>query len=80
MKNNKGLVKPSTSGNPNPNATLEKIDQVLVNLLWTFNITETYVDKDDAWAGILAVGAFTIFSKKISFKGYSPAQLVIGLI
>ena len=36
------------------NATLERIRQVLGNLVRTFNIQQTYVDKNDPWAVILA--------------------------
>ena len=36
-----------TSVNTTSNAILERINQVLVNLVRTFNITQTYVDKDD---------------------------------
>ena len=43
----------------------------------TFNISQTYFDKDDSWAGILAASAFTILSKN-RLKGYSPGQFVFG--
>ena len=40
--------KPSTSGDPMYNAVLERVHQVLGNLVRTFNIsTQTYVDKND---------------------------------
>ena len=42
------------------NAVLEQIHQVLGNLVHKYNITQTYVDKDDPWSGILAVAAFSI--------------------
>ena len=45
--------KPSTSVNPTSNAILEHMHQVLVNLVRSFNITQTYVDKDDPCLGIL---------------------------
>ena len=41
-------AKPSTLGNPMSNAVLERIHQVLGNLVLTFNIsTQTYVDEND---------------------------------
>ena len=52
--------KPSTSVNPRFNALLEQIHQVLGNLVWAFNISQTYVDKIDPWTGILAAAAFAI--------------------
>ena len=43
-----------------------------------FNISETYVDEDDPWSGILAAAAFEICSTKNRLKYYSPGQLVFG--
>ena len=37
---------PSTSENLMSNAVLEQIHQVLENILWTFNIYQTYVTKN----------------------------------
>ena len=36
--------KPHTSGNITSNVVLERIHQVLGNLMWTCNITQTYVE------------------------------------
>ena len=59
------------------NSVLESIHQVLWNLVQTFNIsTQTYVDKNDPWTGILAAEAFAICSKTNGQKGYSPGQLI----
>ena len=44
----------------------------------TFNIKETYVDKDDPWSGILAAAAFTIRQTTNRLKVYRPRQLVFG--
>ena len=71
-------AKRSTSGNPMSNAVLERIHQVLGNLVWTFNISHTYVDEDDPWTGILAAAAFAISSTTNRQKGSSPGQLVFG--
>ena len=40
-------AKPSTLVNPMPNVILERIHQVLGNLVRTFNKQQTYVDKND---------------------------------
>ena len=56
------------------NAVLERIHQVLGNLVPTFNISQTYVDENDPWTGILAVAVFSIISKTNRLKGYSPGQ------
>ena len=72
-------VKPKNSGNLMSNAVLESIHQVLGNLLQNFNIyTQTYVDKNDPWTGILAAAAFAIYSTTNRGKGYSPGQLIFG--
>ena len=56
-------AKPITSRNTMYNAVLERINQVLGNLVWTFNIsTQTYVDENVLWMGILSAAAFVIRS------------------
>ena len=42
------------------------------NLVRTYNIKETYIDKDEPWSGILSASAFTIISTENRLKGYSP--------
>ena len=53
---------PRTSVNPNYSAISERIHQVIGNQVRTYNIKETYVEKDDSWSGFLSVAAFAIFS------------------
>ena len=65
-------AKPRTLGNPTYNAILERIHQVLGNLVWACNTTQTYVNKDDPWLEILAAAEFYIFSTKQCLEGYSP--------
>ena len=60
------------------NAALERIHQVLGNLVRTCNIPQTYVDKDDPWSCILATAVFFIISTTNKLKGYSPFPLVFG--
>ena len=51
------------------NAVLERIHQVLGNLVQTFNIpNQTYVDENDLWKGILAAAAFEISHQIIGKK------------
>ena len=59
-------AKPSTLVNPTSNAILERVHQVLGNLMQTCNITQICVDKDDPWSGILAAAEFSICSEKIA--------------
>ena len=70
--------KPGTLENPTSNAILKRIHQVLVNIVGTFNIKETYIDKYDPRLGILATAEFAIFSTSNRLKLYSPGQLVFG--
>ena len=61
------------------NAVLERIHQVIGNLVRTFNIsTQTYVDKNDPYMGILAAAEFVIRSTNNRQKYYSPGQLIFG--
>ena len=58
-------AKPSTLENPTSDVILERIHQVLGNLVRTCNITKTYVDKYDLWSGILAASEFeNLLNKK----------------
>ena len=58
------------------NAILERIHQVLGNLVRTFNISHTYVEKYDLWTGILAAAEFGIQLTRKMKKGYSSGQLI----
>ena len=72
-------AKPITFVNPMPNAILERIHQILGNLLRIFNIsTQACVDKNNSWTVILSAEAFTIRSKANRQQGYSPGQLIFG--
>ena len=52
-------AKPSTLVNPMSNAVMERVYQVLGNLVRTFNVsTQAYVEKYDPWMGILSASVF----------------------
>ena len=57
------------------NEILERIHQVLGNLVGTRNMNQTYVDKDEPCLGILSAVVFLILSTTIRLKGYIPVQL-----
>ena len=57
------MTKHSPQGNPQANATIERIHQVLSNIVRTYNIQETYVDDSDPWMDIIAVAEFLIKSR-----------------
>ena len=60
------------------NVILERIHQVIGNLVRTFNLQKTYVDKNYPWTGILTAVAFSICSTTGKQKGYSQGQLKFG--
>ena len=60
------------------NDVLERIHQVLRNLVWNFNIYQTYDDKNYPWIGISAAAKFAIRSTTKRQIFYSPGQLVFG--
>ena len=77
--NGSGITaQPSTSENTMSNAELEQIHQVLGNLLQTCNITQSYIDEENPWLGILYSAAFVIGSTTERLKGYSTVQLIFG--
>ena len=43
-----------------------------------FIISQTYVDEDEPWSGILSAAEFEIISTTDSQKGYSLGQLIFG--
>ena len=53
-------TKPDSPGNPHANKTIERIHQVIENIVQTYNLQETYVDDSDLWVGILSAAAFSI--------------------
>ena len=61
-----------------PNAVLERMHQVLGNIVSNFNSSQTYVDGKKPWTGVLAAAAFKIRSTTNIQKGYSTGQLIFG--
>ena len=61
------------------NAIVERVHQDIGNLVQTFNIQQTYIDKNYPWKVILAAEAFVICSKTKQQKVYIPGQILIGL-
>src|SRR6476619_1142969 len=46
--------KPITVRNPQANAIVERIHQVIANMIRTFELETNYLDQDDPWKGILS--------------------------
>ena len=55
-------TKPASPRNPQANETIDRIHQVLGNLVRTYNLQETYVDDADPQMGILAEASFAVHS------------------
>ena len=70
--------KPDSFENPQVNATIDIIHQVLGNLVRTYNLQETYVDDVDPFMGILVAAAFAVQSTYHRAKGKILGQLVFG--
>ena len=60
------------------NAILERIHQVIGNLVRNFNAQQTYIGENEPWAGIWAASAFAIHSTINRHKGYITGQLIFG--
>ena len=44
--------------NPQANAIVERVHQMLGNLIWSFELQDNpYLDLDDVWSGILAAAS-----------------------
>ena len=71
-------AKPITLGNTMSNAILERINQVLGKIVQTFNIQQTYVDKNYPWTVILDATEFEIHSTTSRKKNYISGQLIFG--
>ena len=71
-------AKCATTANPQANSILERIHQVIANLVRTFDLQNNYLDKEDPWAGILAATAFAVRSTYHTTLQATPGQLVFG--
>ena len=79
IKNEYGTkVRGATVRNPQANAILERIHQVIGNLVRTFDLEECDMDTDDPWSGILSAAAFAVRSTYHTTLQATPGQLVFG--
>ena len=68
--------KPITVNNPQANSVLERIHQVLANMLHTFELKEREVNKDNPWMGILNAVGWAVQSTYHTILRATPGQLV----
>jgi len=79
LKNDYGIKKkPITTRNPQANAIIERVHQVIANIIRTFELQDNYLDEDDPWKGILSATAFAVRSTYHTTLKQSPGQLVFG--
>ena len=71
-------VKPITPRNPQANAILEKVNQIIGNILLTFKVQNMVLDDKNLWDGIMASTMFTLTATVHIATQYTPAQLIFG--
>ena len=52
--------KPITVQNPQANAIVERVHQVIGNMIRTYELEDNYLDENDPWGGILSATAFAV--------------------
>jgi hypothetical protein len=71
-------AKPITVRNPQANAIVERVYQVIGNIIHTFELENNYLDDNDPWKGILSATAFAVRSTFHTALQNTPGQLVFG--
>jgi hypothetical protein len=71
-------AKPITVRNPQANAIVERVHQVIGNIIRTFELENNYLDDEDPWKGILSATAFAVRSTFHTTLQNTPGQLVFG--
>jgi hypothetical protein len=67
-----------TVQNPQANAIVERVHQVIGNIIRTFELENKYLDDNDPWKGILSATAFAVQSIFHTTLQNTPCQLVLG--
>ena len=71
-------AKPITVRNPQANAIVERVHQVIGNIIRTFELENNYIDEQNPWKAILSATAFAIRSTYHTTLQSTPGQLVFG--
>jgi hypothetical protein len=78
-KNDYGIkAKSITLRNPQANAVVERLHQVIGNIIQTFELESNYLDEDDPWKGILSAPTFAVTSTFHTSLQSTPGQFVFG--
>ena len=79
IKDDYGIkARPITVRNPQANAIVERVHQVIGNIIRTFELEKNYLDEEDPWKGILSATAFAVRSTYHTTLQSTPGQLVFG--
>mgnify|MGYP003513462981 FL=1 len=70
--------KPITVRNPQANAIVERVHQVIGNIIRTFELESNYLDDANPWKGVLSATAFAVRSTYHTTLQNTPGQLVFG--
>ena len=70
--------KPITVRNSQANAIVERIHQVIANMVRSFQLENTYMDATNPWKGITSTVAFAVRTTIHTKTQSIPAQLVFG--
>ena len=65
-----------TTRNPQANLMVERVHQMIGNMIYTFKYNE--VDPDDPWSGILGAVAFAVCAMVHTTSKAMPSQLVFS--
>ena len=79
MRENYGMTKKLSSPyNPQANGIIERIHQVINDMLRTFELEEQQLDPQEPWSRILSAVAFAVHSTYHTTLEATPAQLIFG--
>jgi transposase InsO family protein len=67
-----------TVRNPQANAIVERVHQVIGNIIRTFELENNYLYETDRWKGILSATAFAVCFTFHTTLQNTPGQLVFG--
>eukprot|EP00957_Ditylum_brightwellii_P182922 13933793-Ditylum_brightwellii.AAC.1 len=70
------MKKPITARNPQANSIIERVHQIIGNMIRSIEVHDTNIDEKDPWTGILSVVRFTTRATVHTTIQATPMQLV----